>query len=73
MAHMSYNKVSSGKISRCNKGFRLNPRKLYVLRLCKKKGDFKRDFKRNNINNNSKSLVREEKIKSQDDCRMKFV
>ncbi|KAK7386578.1 hypothetical protein VNO78_26911 [Psophocarpus tetragonolobus] len=95
MAPMSYNRVSSGKVSRCSKGFRLNPRKLYVLRLRKKFNFFLRvfeswklsygeaiqllknvvcrkgGFKRNNSNNSSKSLVREEKIKSQDDCRMK--
>ncbi|BAT75276.1 hypothetical protein LR48_Vigan01g166900 [Vigna angularis] len=44
MAHMSYNRVSSGrKVSRC-RGFRFNPRKLYVLRLRKRFNFFLRLF-----------------------------
>ncbi|WVZ22837.1 hypothetical protein V8G54_001381 [Vigna mungo] len=39
MGHMSYNRVSSGR-----KGFRLNPRKLYVLRLRKRFNFFLRLF-----------------------------
>ena len=87
MGHMSYNRVSSGKkVSRC-RGFRLNPRKLYVLRLRKRFNFFLRlfdswklsyveaiqllkkvvcrkgGFRRNNSNNSSSCLVRE-------DCRM---
>ncbi|CAJ1942163.1 unnamed protein product [Sphenostylis stenocarpa] len=94
MGHMSYNRVSSGKVSRC-RGFRLNPRKLYVLRLRKRFNFFlklfdswklsygeaiqllkklvcrKGGFKRNNSNNSNTCLVRQEKIKGQDDCRMR--
>ncbi|KAG4939047.1 hypothetical protein GLYMA_16G114400v4 [Glycine max] len=49
MGHMSYNKVStstsSGKASsRCSRGFRLNPRKFYVLRLRKRFNFFLRLF-----------------------------
>ncbi|CAI8608875.1 unnamed protein product [Vicia faba] len=40
MGHMSYNRVSNGS----NKGFRLNPRKFYVLRLRKRFGFFLRIF-----------------------------
>lgn len=44
MGHMSYNRVSSGrKVSRC-RGFRFNPRKLYVLRLRKRFNFFLRLF-----------------------------
>ncbi|RDX73472.1 hypothetical protein CR513_46922, partial [Mucuna pruriens] len=45
MGHLSYNRVSSGKVSssRC-RGFRLNPRKLYVLRLRKRFNSFLRVF-----------------------------
>nr|KYP31687.1 hypothetical protein KK1_047857 [Cajanus cajan] len=90
MGHMSYNRVSSGKVSRC-RGFRLNPRKLYVLRLRKRFNFFLRLFDNWKLSygeaiqllkkmvgiksgfrrNNSRSLVREEKIKGQDDCRMR--
>ena len=100
MGRMSYNKVStstsSGKASsRCSRGFRLNPRKLYVLRLRKRFNFFlglfdswklsygeaiqllkkvvcrKSGLKRNNSNNSTRSFVREEKIKGQDDCKMR--
>ena len=100
MGRMSYNKVStstsSGKASsRCSRGFRLNPRKFYVLRLRKRFNFFLRLFdswklsygeaiqllkkmvcrksglKRNNSNNSTRSFVREEKIKGQDDCKMR--
>jgi hypothetical protein len=40
MGHMSYNRVSNGS----NKGFRLNPRKFYVLRLRKRFNIFLRFF-----------------------------
>jgi len=40
---MSYNRVSSAKLSRC-RGFRMNPRKLYVLRLRKRFNFFLRLF-----------------------------
>ncbi|ESW28261.1 hypothetical protein PHAVU_003G272000 [Phaseolus vulgaris] len=43
MAHMSYSRVCSGNASRC-RGFRLNPRKLYVLRLRKRFNFFLRVF-----------------------------
>ncbi|CAL5197366.1 unnamed protein product [Lathyrus oleraceus] len=40
MCHMSYSRVSNGS----NKGFRLNPRKFYVLRLRKRFSFFLRIF-----------------------------
>lgn len=42
MGHMSYNKVSSSYSQGGYKGFRLNPRKFYVLRLRKRFGFFLR-------------------------------
>ncbi|KAK7262790.1 hypothetical protein RJT34_30371 [Clitoria ternatea] len=91
MGHMSYNRV--GKVSsRCSRGFRLNPRKLNVLRLRKRFNFFlslfdswklsyseafqmlkkvvcrKKGFKRNT--SSRRSLVRDEKMKAQDDCRI---
>ncbi|KAJ1377671.1 hypothetical protein SESBI_48635 [Sesbania bispinosa] len=99
MGPMSYNRVSSGKLSGCShgscRGFRLNHRKLYVLRLRKRFTFFLRifdswklsygealqllkkvfcrkgGFKRNNSNSSRRSLVREEEIKGQSDCRMR--
>ncbi|KAL2334014.1 hypothetical protein Fmac_015227 [Flemingia macrophylla] len=90
MGYMRYNRVSSGKISRC-RGFRLSPRKLYILRLRKRFNFFLRLFdswklsygeavqllkkvvgiKSGFRRNSSRSLVREEKIEGQDDCRIR--
>ncbi|KAK7360376.1 hypothetical protein VNO77_02365 [Canavalia gladiata] len=98
MGHMSYNRVSSGnKASSKCRGFRLNPKRFYVLRLRKRFNFFfrlfhswklisygealqllkkvvcrKSVFKRNNSTSSSKrSFVREEKMKDQEDCRMR--
>lgn len=97
---MSYNRVSSGKVSsgythRSCRGFRLSPRRLCVLGLYKRFNFFirlfdklrlsygealqllkkvfcrKGGFKRINSNSSRRSLVREDQIKGQVDCRMR--
>ncbi|XP_027912967.1 uncharacterized protein LOC114172986 [Vigna unguiculata] len=75
MGHMSYNRVSSGRgssssssssSSYCHgkcRGFRLNLRRLYFLRLRKRKNGFKRNYS----NSSRSGLVRDERIKGQSD------